>query len=56
MEGLTEKQVEDINKLVKKCKIRVMENVCRDAILPCERTIDRGQCQVIIEYLKNQNS
>lgn len=48
---MTDKQVEEINKLVKNCKYNTSE-VCRLQVLPCTRVIDQGRCPEIIDYLR----
>ena len=50
---MTDKQVAEINKIVKKCIYKTIE-VCSLCVLPCERVIDKGKCPIIIEYMKKQ--
>lgn len=51
---MTVKDVSEINKLVKECKHKHNFDVCRLEVLPCSRTIDKGKCPLIIEYLQNK--
>ena len=50
--GMSDEDVEKINELVKDCRYRVKDfGLCKMAMLPCERAIDKGQCMTIIEYM-----
>ena len=51
---MTDKQVTDINKIIKNC-IYNMIGVCSLCVLPCERVIDKEKCPEIIKYMKSQN-
>lgn len=53
-ERMTDEQVNEINKIVKECRHRHQDGVCRMQVLPCTRAIDKGICPEIIEYLQNQ--
>jgi len=48
---MTDKQVEEINRLVKECKHRHNFGVCNLQVSPCNRVIDTGRCPIICEYL-----
>ena len=49
---LTDEDVDNINKLIKTCRYRIKDfGMCKMAILPCERAIDKGKCMTIIEYM-----
>lgn len=53
--GLSDEDVEKINKKIKDCRYRVeCYGLCKMAILPCERAIDKGQCTTIIEYMNRR--
>ena len=52
---MTDKQVIDINKIIKKCGYKT-QGVCRMEVLPCARVIDKGRCPEIIEYLQKQKA
>lgn len=50
--GMSDEDVDNINKLVKNCRYRIKDfGLCKMAILPCERAIDKGKCMTIIEYM-----
>lgn len=53
---MTDKQVDEINKIVKECRYKQQNAVCRMQILPCARVIDKGICPEIIEYLQNHKT
>lgn len=51
-DDLSDEDVDNINKLIKTCRYRVERyGLCKMAILPCERAIDKGECATIIEYM-----
>ena len=52
---MTDKQVAEINKIVKECGYR-QQGVCRMEVLPCARAIDRGICPEIIDYLQKHKA
>ena len=50
--GMSDEDVDNINKLIENCRYRVKDfGMCKMAILPCERAIDKGKCMTIIEYM-----
>ena len=53
---MTDKQVDEINKIVKECRHRQQNDVCRMQVLPCARAIDKGICPEIIEYLQKHRT
>jgi hypothetical protein len=48
---MTDEQVEEINRIIKKCNYRRMNAVCALETLPCEKVIDLGKCPEIIDYI-----
>jgi hypothetical protein len=52
---MTDKQVAEINKIVKECRYR-QRGICRMQVLPCARTIDKGICPEIIGYLQKHKA
>lgn len=52
---MTDKQMADINKIVKECRY-IQQGVCRMQLLPCARVIDKGICPEIIDYLQKQKA
>ena len=49
---MSDEDVDNINKLVENCRYRIKDfGLCKMAILPCERAIDKGECMTIIEYM-----
>lgn len=51
---MTDKQVTEINRIIKECPHKQLGTVCRMQVLPCARAIDKGICPEIIEYLQKQ--
>lgn len=50
--GMSDEDVDNINKLIENCRYREKNfGLCKMAILPCERAIDKGECVTIIEYM-----
>lgn len=52
---MTDKQVAEINKIVKECRYR-QQGVCRMQVLPCVRAVDKGICLEIIDYLQKHKT
>jgi hypothetical protein len=51
-ERMTDKQVAEINRIIKECPHKQLGAVCRMQVLPCARAIDKGICPEIIDYLQ----
>ena len=50
-------QMDEINKLIKECHWR--HNmcdipICRGSVLPCQKAIDNGECDILKEYFKKE--
>ena len=53
---MTDKQVIEINRIIKECPYRNQGAICRMQVLPCARAIDKGICPEIIEYLQKHRA
>lgn len=49
---------EEIDKAIKKCEWKDNQgfDVCRGMCLPCQRVIERGQCETLIELFRKERS
>lgn len=53
---MTDKQVAEINRIIKECPHKQLGAVCRMQILPCAVVIDKGICPEIIDYLQKNKT
>lgn len=47
----------EVEKIIEKCYWRKVIHgvpICRGMVLPCMRVIDKGQCDTLIEYSKQE--
>lgn len=50
-------QMDEINKLINECYWRQDAcgiPICRGSVLPCQKTIDNGECDTLKEYFKKE--